>query len=748
LAQEAEESQLGAPRRNQAGASGAGAAGQVILRVAVRARECSMSAIRLQIRAGQKVRELTFHRAQITIGRSPDCSVVLAVPWLEERHLILRKTGPAVAVRAASATARATLMGRPVAQEWMAVPPLGRLQIHGPQQQVISIDITTLTASAPEAAAGRAEAPGSAVGVAPRAPQGAEGGAAGGAGNYLEVVDRTGTRRVALDGGALTIGRHAGNRLVVIEPLASRFHCVIERTADGFVIRDLESRNGTKINGQPIHEAVMGHGDVVTIGQTEIKAVLAAPAGEGEESAAGTLVAAEPESEPGAAADAEVGGEVPSGAEIERLLRARAEALADGSFGEDDIVLLNARGQVVHQAGQTKKYRADAILTLRLILLVCFRSRATDIHVEPREGDVQVRVRVDGGMAEVARVHKDVGTRLLSAVKVLADIDIGQRNIIQEGHFAARVPAGPGARAAGLRRVDYRVSYAPAIHGQKLVVRILDAANAPLHVEDLLLPGKALELIRRASQQEVGMILVCGPTGSGKTTTLYAILRGIDVSQRNVVTIEDPVEIELAGVTQIPVNEGQGNTFSALLRSVLRQDPDAILIGEMRDAETARVGVQAGMTGHLVFSTVHARDAVGGIFRLLDLGVEPYLVSSGLQLVLAQRLVRLLCPHCKIPVAPTDAQAARMAELGITGVAAVYTPGGCARCLHTGYRGRRGIYEILNTTDPLREVILKSPSLVEIQKTLGPDNYLGLADNAYRLVAEGSVSFDEADRAV
>ena len=191
------------------------------------------------------------------------------------------------------------------------------------------------------------------------------------------------------------------------------------------------------------------------------------------------------------------------------------------------------------------------------------------------------------------------------------------------------------------------------MHGQKLVIRVLDAANAPLHIEDLQLPAKAMQIIRKASEQESGMILVGGPTGSGKTTSLYAILRDIDVNQCNVVTIEDPVEIQLEGVTQIPVNEQQGNTFSSLLRSILRQDPDVILIGEIRDAETARVGVQAGMTGHLVFSTVHARDAFGAMFRLLDLGVEPYVLASGLHLVVAQRLVRQLCRYCKVPQQPT-----------------------------------------------------------------------------------------------
>ena len=332
--------------------------------------------------------------------------------------------------------------------------------------------------------------------------------------------------------------------------------------------------------------------------------------------------------------------------EYERQLRERADVLADRTFTDRQIALINARGKLAYPA-DPKRDVGEAITILRLIMLLCFRSRATDIHIEPKMDDVQVRIRVDGTMIDAVKLSKELGVKLLSSVKVMCDIDIAQRNIVQEGHFSAKVPTKTKKEMTE-RRVDYRVSFAPAMHGQKLVVRVLDTANAPLHIDDLQLPIKAREIIRRTSEQDAGMILVCGPTGSGKTTSLYAILRDIDISQRNVVTIEDPVEIQLDGVTQIPVNDSQGNSFSALLRSVLRQDPDVILVGEIRDAETARVAVQAGMTGHLVFSTVHSRDTISGMFRLLDLGVEPYVVASGLHVVVAQRLVRQLCPHCKV----------------------------------------------------------------------------------------------------
>jgi type II secretory ATPase GspE/PulE/Tfp pilus assembly ATPase PilB-like protein len=331
-------------------------------------------------------------------------------------------------------------------------------------------------------------------------------------------------------------------------------------------------------------------------------------------------------------------------------------------------------------------------------------------------------------------------------VKVLADIDIAHKNIVQEGSFSARVPSGKPTNP--IRRVDYRVSFAPAVYGQKLVIRILDVANAPQHIEDLQLPKHISDAVRSMIRRESGMILSCGPTGSGKTTTLYSILRDINLAEHNVVTIEDPVEIQLEGVTQIPVNDAQGNTFSALLKSVLRQDPDIMLVGEVRDAETARIAVQSAMTGHLVFSTVHSRDAVGAVYRLLDLGVEPYLVSSGLQMVLAQRLVRQLCPHCKQATKPEAAQIARLAEAGIKNVTQVYEPKGCRRCLNTGFFGRRTVVELLSFNQRLRDVVLKTPTMQEILKTLGPENYSRMDENGFRLVADGISSFDEVDRAV
>jgi type II secretory ATPase GspE/PulE/Tfp pilus assembly ATPase PilB-like protein len=569
---------------------------------------------------------------------------------------------------------------------------------------------------------------------------------------YLTVKDPQGERQVPLDGGMLTIGRNFTNLLVIEEAMASRFHCVIEQLPEGFRLRDLDSRNGTMVNGKPCRECSLANGDVVTIGKTELKLIVP-----NQQSGAGVpvkqvvdevvselaqLVNDEEEDESTAATADE---KIEPANEFEKALRDRAEALVDKPFGERDIILINARGKIAHERGAADV--GEAVTLLRLMLLISFRSRATDLHVEPKMDDVTIRIRVDGALVDVIRISKELGVKFLSAVKVLADIDIAQRNIVQEGHFSARVPQKRD-KVMSERRVDYRVSFAPAMHGQKLVMRVLDTANAPLHIDDLQLPALARQFIRRTSEQESGMILVCGPTGSGKTTTLYAILRDIDVAQRNVVTIEDPVEIQLDGVTQIPVNESQGNSFSALLRSVLRQDPDVILIGEIRDAETARVGVQAGMTGHLVLSTVHSRDTVSGIFRLLDLAVEPYVVASGLHVVVAQRLVRQLCEHCKTAKATTAQQAKKLAAHGFRDVKQIYQPKGCKKCLGTGHLGRRGIFEVLNTNSNVRDAVLRNPSVQECRKLLNAENFIPMAQSAYQLVAEGVACIEEIDKII
>jgi general secretion pathway protein E len=564
---------------------------------------------------------------------------------------------------------------------------------------------------------------------------------------YLDIHTGDGDRQLPITEKPITIGRHPTNMVVLADGMASRYHCVIEKGQDGLRVRDLDSSNGTRVNGQVIKTWRLGDGDVVQIGKSTLtvhapnlapakKAKVAVPAPEEDEYEVEVVEVDEEEAQ-----------QAPGGVGYEALLARMAESLTDKKFGEDDIALVNARGALAHPAkpaGANNKKRGgqeqprDIVGIFKLILLICFRTRASDVHIEPKQDDYSVRIRADGSMVDVVRLPKEIGIRVTSMVKILCDIDIAQKGIVQEGHYSARVPD---------RRVDYRVSFAPAMFGQKCVIRILDTANTPYHVWDLQLPEWMFEEIQRAMKADSGMFLVCGPTGSGKTSTLYAVIRDIDVSERNVVTIEDPVEIQLDGVTQIPVVEAQGNTFSALLRSVLRQDPDAILVGEVRDPETARIALQAAITGHLVFSTVHSKDTIGTIFRLLDLGVEPYLVSSGLQLVLAQRLVRKLCPSCRIATKPTPDIIGRMGKAG-EGVEKIYSPRGCPKCVGTGFMGRRGVFELLTVNEEMREVIMKSPSVAEIMKTLSATKFVKLAQSGYQLVADGITSLDEIERSM
>jgi general secretion pathway protein E len=313
---------------------------------------------------------------------------------------------------------------------------------------------------------------------------------------------------------------------------------------------------------------------------------------------------------------------------------------------------------------------------------------------------------------------------------------------VLDGHFSTRF----GASQVNLaRRVDYRVSFTPSVHGQKLVIRVLDQRDAPKSLHELGLPPYMHERLRKVVEQDAGLLLVCGPTGSGKTTTLYNAMREIDRERRNVITIEDPVEYHLENVTQIPVDEQKGNTFGGLLRSVLRQDPDVILVGEIRDEETARTAMQAAMTGHLVFSTVHSKDTMSSVFRLLDLKVEPYLVANSLEVVLAQRLVRLLCEHCKRSVRVTPTQATRMGRF-LENQNEIYMSTGCAACLRTGYRGRKAIYELLDFTDELRDVILKEPTIGAMKKAIEQGLFTTLVQSGWVQVARGLTTLEEVDR--
>ncbi len=591
-------------------------------------------------------------------------------------------------------------------------------------------------------------------------------------GPYLEVDLESDPRRLSFDGRPITIGRHPDNVVPIDDDRASRFHCVIESTGEGIVLRDLDSRNGTKVNERPVQSTRLVHGDVVRIGKTRFRLVdpasealdvpdaaeelesvrrtpkLHRPHARGESEPRVALLGSSDEVDYNALLDGLAAPQGDSAAEAyEGVLRDLARSAARPQGDLRDIELIGASGRALmasedgkdrktQNKGETEADSRGGVKVLRLLLLGAEQVAATDLHVEPRTDDFLCRLRVDGTMVDAVTLPKAIAAKLIGVVKVLSDIDIAQRLIVQEGHFSTKLDG---------RRIDYRVSFTPSMFGQKLVLRILDLANAPQFITDLNLPGWMGDKVKRIGRQDSGMLLACGPTGSGKTTTLYAVLREIDARQRNVITIEDPVEYHLEGVTQIPIDQHKGNTFGTLLRSVLRQDPDVILLGEIRDQETAAIAMQAAMTGHLLLSTLHAKDSIGTIFRLLDLGVEPYLVASSLNLILAQRLIRQLCPFCRSERRPTPQQTLRMGRF-VEGVSQIYYPVGCSRCFETGYAGRRALFELLVMTDDLRDIILKKATIADIRSALQLTMFTTLQQAGYQLVADGITSVDEVER--
>ena len=560
----------------------------------------------------------------------------------------------------------------------------------------------------------------------------------------IEVKTTQGIRRFELTERPTTIGRADDNTLVLKDSRASRHHCVIETTDEGFRVRDLDSRNGTTLNDAKVTKDRLGNGDVVQIGRTRITFI--------DPEEAMSL----PDMEPGAPSaddlfppdldtiDVDLQAEVNQTAQTdwERRLQDIIESGEDRGFTEDDISLVDNRGVTVHQASSSgldtgrDSEGAEGTRAFRKLLHAAFRTRATDLHIEPRIEGCAVRLRVDGTMITAVKFSKQIFKRLLGIVKILCQIETSQKNQVQDGHFSVSIKG---------RRVDYRVSLTPSVHGQKLVIRVLDASNSPSRLHELGLSSWMYDKLRTIATRDAGLLLACGPTGSGKTTTLYSCLREIDVEQRNAITIEDPVEYYLDGCTQIPIDHGQGTTFHSVLRSVLRQDPDVIFVGEIRDIETATVALQAAMTGHLVYTTVHAKDTIGSIFRLLDLGIEPPLVANSLNLIVAQRLVRLLCPNCRKAVPPTSAQTLRMGQ-SVGGLSKIFIPQACKRCLRTGYYGRRALFELLEITDTIRDMIMRGPSIKDIREHARQGLFTSLEEFGFGLVGEGVTTFDEIDR--
>src|SRR5438067_1726957 len=366
------------------------------------------------------------------------------------------------------------------------------------------------------------------------------------------------------------------------------------------------------------------------------------------------------------------------------------------------------------------------------IIYNAMESRASDIHIETRDTEVQVKYRIDGALyAKVDPIDLAFHQTLISRIKVMSELDIAERRVPQDGRFRVRYKG---------RNVDFRVSIMPTIHGEDAVIRILDKEQINEEFRNLNLDvvGFAeddLRKFRHYIAEPYGMVLVTGPTGSGKTTTLYAALNEIRNEEDKIVTIEDPVEYQLHGITQIPVNEKKGLTFDRGLRSILRHDPDKIMVGEIRDTETAQIAIQSALTGHLVFTTVHANNVIDVIGRFLNMGVEPYNFVSSLNCVLAQRLIRMLCPYCKRQYRPGDPE---LSESGlkpeIHRERPFYMNVGCDACNHTGYRGRTAIHELLDLSDNIREMIVERRQGSEVRRSGEPDGLTSLRESVWRKV--------------
>ena len=378
---------------------------------------------------------------------------------------------------------------------------------------------------------------------------------------------------------------------------------------------------------------------------------------------------------------------------------------------------------------------APIIRFVDLILYQAIQDRASDIHFEPFEYEFKIRYRVDGALYEMAPPPRHLALPVISRVKVMANLNIAERRLPQDGRIQRNIAD---------RAVDLRVSTLPTQYGESVVLRVLDRSSVNLDLESLNMPKYVYDYLLRTIEKPNGIFIVTGPTGSGKTTTLYACLRKINNVESKLLTAEDPVEYDIEGLIQVPIQESIGLTFGRVLRAFLRQDPDRIMVGETRDLETAQIAIQASLTGHLVFSTLHTNDAAGAVTRLIDMGVEPFLISSSLEGILAQRLIRKICTGCKTAYKPREELLMRMdlCQHGI-GDKNFYYGAGCDACNHTGYKGRKGIYELLEITDPVRELInQRAPSIVVKQKAVEL-GMVTLREDGLRSIYDGDTTIEE-----
>ena len=375
---------------------------------------------------------------------------------------------------------------------------------------------------------------------------------------------------------------------------------------------------------------------------------------------------------------------------------------------------------------------------VNLLVREAYDAGASDIHLEAARSGLVVRFRLDGVLAPAVEPPAEMHHAIVSRLKMLAELDIAERRRPQDGRIRVRLESG---------ELDLRVSTVPTMHGESVVLRLLDRGGRPVSLEELGMPAAMLTVVQRLSQRSSGLLLVTGPTGSGKTTTLYAALQGRNRDAEKIVTVEDPIEYHLSGVTQVPVHRQGGVTFATVLRSLLRQDPDVLMIGEMRDAETAEIAIQAAMTGHFVFSTLHTTDAIGAVTRLVDLGMPAYLIAATVEAVLAQRLVRRICDTCRVP---HDADPELCAAVAGRPVGRIrLTKGvGCPSCRGTGYRGRVGVFELLVFDDDMKDAVGRGAARSELRELAEHAGMRTLKAGAWDMVVSGQTTIEEVRRAV
>lgn len=423
----------------------------------------------------------------------------------------------------------------------------------------------------------------------------------------------------------------------------------------------------------------------------------------------------------------------------DHLVEQKINELYGGEEKAMDDILGQLDGGLKFKGGEAEmEDEANSAPIMRYVDLVLYQAikeKASDIHFEPFETEFKIRYRVDGALYEMTPPPVHLALPIISRVKVMANMNIAERRVPQDGRIVKQV---------GDQSVDMRVSSLPTQYGESVVLRVLDRNSVNLNLDNLGLPQHIHEYIHDTIRMPNGIFIVTGPTGAGKTTTLYAALREINTIDTKILTAEDPVEYDVDGIVQVPVNDAIGMTFERVLRAFLRQDPDKILVGEMRDLDTAKIAIQASLTGHLVLSTLHTNDAAGAVTRLVDMGTQPFLVAASLEGILAQRLLRTICPDCKAPYEPSEAI---LTQLGVAphelGDKSFFTGKGCKSCADSGYKGRAGLYELLNVSDPMRELIIdRAPAVVIKQKAIE----LGmttLREDGLRCIYEGRTTIEE-----